>query len=656
VTALEKAPLWRPDEQRVRSSNLFRFMEWLSNRGEGPFTEYASLHAWSVQHSADFWSSLWDFAEVRSSCKGGTVLENGGRMPGARWFPEARLNFAQNLLRRDDQGVALIYQGENGVQQRMTFAQLYAATSRMAQALDDAGVQPGDRVAAVAANTPESVVAMLATAALGGVWSSCSPDFGIDGILDRFGQIEPTVLLVSDMHWYKGRGHHGMERLPAIMEGMPSVKRTVLLPYPLGEGAARKTAPPGAQWLEEFVEPFAPQTLTFRQLPFDHPLYILFSSGTTGKPKCIVHGAGGTLLQHLKEHRLHSDLRPDDRMFYFTTCGWMMWNWMVSALASDATLVLYDGSPLHPTEDVLFDLARDARVTHFGTSARYVDAVRKAGLRPRQTHPLEELRVILSTGSPLSPEAFAYVYDEVKTDVQLASISGGTDIVSCFALGNPMGPVWPGELQVAGLGMDVAVYDADGQALVGQKGELVCRTSFPCMPVGFWNDPDGARYRAAYFERYPGVWHHGDYAEVPEHGGLIIHGRSDATLNPGGVRVGTAEIYRQVERFEEILESVTVEQEFAGSTRIVLFVRLRPGCELDQEFVQRIRSTIRKGTTSHHVPAKVLAVEDIPRTKSGKISELAVRNVIHGRPVGNLSALENPQALEEFRDLAALAD
>jgi len=656
VADLEKTPLWRPDEQRVRGSNLYRFMEWLRQQGQGSFADYASLHAWSVRQSAAFWSALWDFAEVRSSCKGGTVLEDGERMPGARWFPEARLNFAENLLRRRDPGVALIYQGENGVRRNMTFEELHQATSRMAQALDDAGLKPGDRVAAVVANTPESVVAMLATAALGGVWSSCSPDFGIDGILERFGQIEPTVLLVSDSHWYKGRSHDGMRRLPTLMAGLPSVQRTVLVPYPTAQDSAHDALPPGAQWLDEFLAPFAPGALSFRQLPFDHPLYILFSSGTTGKPKCIVHGAGGTLLQHLKEHRLHSDVRPDDRVFYFTTCGWMMWNWLVSALASEAALVLYDGSPLHPTEEVLFDLARDTRITHFGTSARYVDAVRKAGLRPRHSHPLEDLRVILSTGSPLSPEAFSYVYEEVKADVQLASISGGTDIVSCFALGNPMGPVWSGELQVPGLGMSVAVYDPEGRELVGEKGELVCTAPFPSMPVQFWNDADGARYRAAYFERYPGIWHHGDYAEVTEHGGLIIHGRSDATLNPGGVRVGTAEIYRQVERFEEILESVTVEQEFGGSTRIVLFVRLRPGCELDQNLVQQIRSTIRANTSSHHVPAKVVAVDDIPRTKSGKISELAVRNALHGRPVNNLSALENPQALEEFRHRAELAD
>jgi acetoacetyl-CoA synthetase len=635
---------------------MWRFMDWLNNRGHGPFDSYAALHAWSVKDAPEFWTQLWEFAGVAAETRGEVACRDPERMPGARWFPEARLSFAENLLRRQDDALALIYRGENGHHEEWTFAQLYAAVSRMAAALQAAGVAGGDRVAAIVANTPDAVVGMLAASSLGAVWSSCSPDFGVDGILDRFGQIEPKVLLLSESHWFKGRSHAGLGRLAGLQSGLPTLERVVVLPYPGSTPAERRELPSGACWLEDFLAPHAAGPIAFQQLPFEHPLYILFSSGTTGKPKCIVHGAGGTLLQHLKEHRLHSDVRPGDRLFYFTTCGWMMWNWLVSALASEATLVLYDGSPLHPSWDVLFDLAEDAGVTHFGTSARYIDALRKAGGEPRHTHDLNALRVVLSTGSPLSPEAFAYVYDGIKEDLQLASISGGTDIVSCFALGNPTGPVWSGELQAPGLGMRVAVFDQDGKPCIGLKGELVCTAPFPSMPVGFWNDPDQERYLAAYFARYPNVWHHGDYAEITSHGGLIIHGRSDATLNPGGVRVGTAEIYRQVERFEEVLESVAVEQEFGGGSRIVLFVKLRDGARLDDAFVQKLRTTIRTHTTSHHVPARIVAVADIPRTKSGKISELAVRNAIHNRPVGNLSALENPESLDSFRNSPELSE
>jgi acetoacetyl-CoA synthetase len=569
-------------------------------------------------------------------------------MPGAKWFPDAKLNFAENLLGRRDATDAIVFWGEDRVRRKLSHKNLYDLVSRLAQALADAGVKKGDRVAGYLPNLPESAAAMLATASLGAIWSSCSPDFGVQGVLDRFGQIEPKVLFCADGYLYGGKEFDCQEKVEAVLARLPSVEQCVVIDY-LGRPATAGVS------LLEFVEAFEPAELRFEQFDFNHPLCILYSSGTTGVPKCIVHGAGGTLLQHLKEHRLHSDVKPDDRLFYFTTLGWMMWNWLVSGLASGATLLLYDGSPFMQRGRLLFDLADAEGMTHFGTSAKFIDAIAKAGLKPRETHRLEKLRAVLSTGSPLAPEGFDYVYEEVKSDVCLASISGGTDIVSCFMLGNPAAPVWRGEIQAKGLGMAVEVFDEQGNSLVNEKGELVCTRPFPSMPLGFWNDPDGAKYRAAYFEKYPNVWRHGDWCEITAHGGLVIHGRSDAVLNPGGVRIGTAEIYRQVEQLEEVLEALVIGQEWQGDVRVVLFVKLKEGLSLSEELMGSIKRRIRENTTPRHVPAKILQVADIPRTKSGKIVELAVREAVHGRDVKNLEALANPGALDYFRNRTELA-
>jgi acetoacetyl-CoA synthetase len=591
---------------------------------------------------------VWDFCEVTGQ-KGARTLVDADRMPGAKWFPEGKLNFAENLLRRRDAADAIVFWGEDRVRRKLSHRNLYDLVSRLSQALADAGVRKGDRVAGYLPNLPEAAAAMLATASLGAIWSSCSPDFGVQGVLDRFGQIEPKVLFCADGYIYGGKEFDCQDKVEAVLARLPSVEECVVIDY-LGRPPAAGVS------LLEFVDPFEPDEMRFEPVEFSHPLCILYSSGTTGVPKCIVHGTGGTLLQHMKEHRLHSDVKPGDRLFYFTTLGWMMWNWLVSGLASGATLLLYDGSPFVERGRILFDFAEATRMTHFGTSAKFIDAIAKVGLKPRETHRLESLRAVLSTGSPLLPEGFDYVYNEVKSDVCLSSISGGTDIVSCFVLGNPVGPVWRGEIQAKGLGMAVEVFDENKNSVTNQKGELVCTKPFPSMPLGFWNDPDGAKYRAAYFEKYPNVWRHGDWCEITAHGGIVIYGRSDAVLNPGGVRIGTAEIYRQVEQLGEVLESLVIGQEWQGDVRVVLFVKLKDGLSLSDYLISSIKQRIRENTTPRHVPAKVLQVSDIPRTKSGKIVELAVREVVHDRPVKNLEALANPEALEHFRNRAELAD
>jgi acetoacetyl-CoA synthetase len=586
------------------------------------------------------------------------VVVDGDRMPGARWFPEARLNYARNLLRRGpvDQGDALVFWGEDKVRRRLSHAELYRRVAQLAAAMHAEGVKAGDRVASYMPNMPEAIVAMLAAASIGATFTSASPDFGVQGVLDRFGQIEPKFLFAGDGYHYNGKAIDSLERVAEIAARLPSLCKVVVVPCIRG----RDFALPGIRngvLLDDFVAPYATRTeIDFAELPFDHPLFIMYSSGTTGAPKCIVHGAGGTLLQHLKEHRLHGDVKPGDRLFYFTTTGWMMWNWLASGLASGATLLLYDGSPFLNTGNILFDYADAEGMTHFGTSAKFLDALAKALVRPRKTHLLDRLRVMFSTGSPLAPEGFDFVYACIKHDLQLASICGGTDIVSCFIGGNPVAPVWRGEIQCAGLGMATEVFADDGTPLRGRKGELVCTRSFPVMPIAFWNDPDGAKYRAAYFERFPNVWTHGDFAERTLHDGFVMYGRSDATLNPGGVRIGTAEIYREVERLDEVVESLVIGQEWKKDVRVVLFVKLRDGLTLDEALTAKIKQTIRADTTPRHVPAKILQVTDIPRTKSGKIVELAVRAVVDGQPVKNVEALANPEALEQFRNRPELAD
>jgi acetoacetyl-CoA synthetase len=643
-------PLWTPAPARVDATTLARFAAFLSTRVGRVFADYTSLHAYSISERGEFWSAVWDFCGVIGD-KGARTVINYDLMPGAQFFSDAHLNFTENLLRRHDDGVAIIAVDETGAERTITWAELGDQVAACARMFADAGVAPGDRVAGIMANVPEAVVAALAAASLGAVWSSCSPDFGVQGVLDRFGQIEPTVLVAVAGYHYGGKYHDCRQKVSDVAAKLPTVNQVFWaedLPFDspaFAKATAGKPQDPGTSGLRDFV-----------RVPFNHPLYVLYSSGTTGVPKCIVHGHGGTLLQHLKEHQLHADVKPGDRVFYFTTCGWMMWNWLVSALASEATLVLYDGSPFYPDGRRLFDLADRYGVTLFGTSAKFIDAVHKADLRPIETHDLRTVRTITSTGSPLSPESFDFVYTAIKHDVHLASISGGTDIVSCFVGGVPTQPVWRGEIQAAGLGMAVDVWSHDGTPLgAGEgQGELVCTAPFPSMPVSFWNDPDGHKYHAAYFDRFAGVWCHGDWAERTTHGGFVIHGRSDATLNPGGVRIGTAEIYRQVEQLADVLESLAVGQQWEGDERIVLFVRLREGLTLDDTRRKTIAAHIRANTSPRHVPARIVQVSDLPRTKSGKLVELAVRNVIHGQPIKNREALANPEALDLFKDLADL--
>jgi len=657
--------LWTPTEEQIRRANLTRFMREVGHN------DFTALYRWSVDHREDFWAAVWRFCGIVAEDRPGhdpwnTVLVGRDRVAppdralGPAWFTGARLNFAENLLRHRDGREALVFWNEHGRQAALTYAEVAERVARVASALRAEGVGAGDRVAGFMPNIPETVIAMLAATSIGAIWSSCSPDFGANGVLDRFGQIQPKVLFVAASYRYGGKTIDCLARVREIVDRIPETGRVVVVPYLDGAGDLQGIR--GAEWWDDFVAAFpsAPASNAFARLPFDHPVYIMYSSGTTGLPKCMVHGAGGTLLQHQKEHVLHCDLTRDDTLFYFTTCGWMMWNWLVSAMAVGCRIVLYDGAPLIRRRPVLWDLAAEERVTTFGASAKFLALAEKEGLRPLETHDLSALRSILSTGSPLAPQSFDWVYSAVKPDVRLSSISGGTDLISCFALGNPIAPVWRGEIQTRGLGMRVEIFDQAGRPLRGRAGELVCTAPFPSMPIAFWNDPDGAKYRSAYFETYPNAWRHGDWAEITAHDGMIIYGRSDATLNPGGVRIGTAEIYRQVEQLPEIVESIVVGQDVAGEygadVRIVLFVRLREGLVLDDALRDRIRKQIRENASPHHVPRKIIQVADIPRTISGKITELAVRDVVHGRPVNNIDALANPAALELFRDLPELRD
>lgn len=654
AVCVDAQPLWQPDAKRIKTSALETFRVQAEERAGRKLPDYQALHRWSIEDRAAFWTLIWDFCDVIGN-RGATALIDRSHMREAEFFPDAKLNFAENLLRHQGYGEAIIFRGEDKVERRLTWNDLHALVSKLQQFMLAEGVKPGDRIAGMMPNMPEAIALMLAASSIGAVWSSCSPDFGAQGVLDRFGQIEPKLFFACDGYWYNGKRIDVSEKIVEVTDKLPSSKRSVIVTY-LGEAEAVAGKAKNGIALDAALESFTAKALEFTRQPFDHPLYILFSSGTTGIPKCIVHRAGGVLLQHLKEHRLHADIREGDRFFYFTTCGWMMWNWLASGIASGATLLLYDGSPFYPDGNVLFDYAAAENMTYFGTSAKFIDAVLKAGLRPRETHDLSALRTISSTGSPLSPEGFAFVYEAIKPDVHLASISGGTDIVSCFVLGVPTEPVWQGEIQGAGLGMAVDVWDDDGKPVREQKGELVCTKAFPCMPLAFWNDPEGAKYQAAYFERFDNIWCHGDFAERTEHNGIVIHGRSDATLNPGGVRIGTAEIYNQVEQMPEVAEALCIGQDWDHDVRVVLFVRLAEDVLLDDDLKARIKTKIRTGATPRHVPAKIVVVSDIPRTKSGKIVELAVRDIVHGRDVKNREALANPDALELYRDLSELQE
>jgi acetoacetyl-CoA synthetase len=644
--------LWQPSPERIQQSNITAFIEATEDDWNVDIGDFQGLYDFSINQKERFWQSLIDFAGVSAETWGQTVLENSDQMPGAVWFPDARLNYAENLLRIRNDKDALVFWGEDQVKTRLSHKGLYDAVSRLAQAMRAAGLQEGDRVGGYMPNMPETIIAMLAAVSIGAIWSSCSPDFGVQGVLDRFGQIEPKMVVVCDGYFYNGKAHDVIEKATEILSQLPSVEVTIVVPY------SRLNPPiadlPKAIMWDDFIQDFEAQDIDFNRLPFNHPLYIMYSSGTTGQPKCIIHGAGGTLLKHLSEHLLHGDEKPGDRVFYFTTCGWMMWNWLVSGLACQATLLLYDGSPFYPDGNAVFDFAEAEAMTHFGTSAKYIDAVKKAGLEPAKTHDLSKLKAMMSTGSPLVPESFDYVYEHIKADMHLASISGGTDIVGCFVLGNPVGPVWRGEIQARAMGLAVNVFDGAGNALVEEAGDLVCTKPFPSMPVGFWADEDGAKYQAAYFDVYPNVWCHGDWVELTERGGMIIYGRSDATLNPGGVRIGTAEIYREVEQFDDVIEGLCIGQSWDGDTRVVLFVVMRDGRELTEDLQDAIRKRIRENCTTRHVPAKIIAVPDIPRTKSGKITELAVRDIIEGRPIKNKEALANAGALQYFENLTEL--
>jgi len=644
--------LWKPSPERIQEANLTRFIQFVNQKHGTGFKDYSGLYDWSIANIPSFQEALWQFYQPIHSEGYTQVATDLDKMPGSKWFVGAKLNFAENLLRFRDDHLALIFRSEPGQTRRLTYAELYDQTARVAKTLSDLGVKPGDRVVGFMPNIPETVAAMLAATSLGAIWSSCSPDFGFQGVMDRFGQIQPKVLFAANGYYYNGKTFDSLARIAQVKNEIKSLERVIVIPF-TEENPDISSVPGAISWSDALGEGPTPE-MNFAQLPFDHPLYILYSSGTTGVPKCMVHGAGNVLMQHLKELGLQTDLKRQDRIFYFTTCGWMMWNWLVSSLALGATALLFDGSPFNPNPDVLWQYAQDEGMTIFGTSARYLAAIENEGLKPGQDYDLKALKAVLSTGSPLSIESFRYVYRDIKKDLCLSSISGGSDLVGCFAGGNPIGPVYAGQLQVRNLGMAIEAWDAGGKSVVGQKGELVCVKPWPSMPIMFWNDPDGLKYRGAYFEEYPNIWYHGDFCEVTTEGGVIMYGRSDATLNPGGVRIGTAEIYRQVEKLPEIADSLVVGQDWDNDVRILLFVRLNPGVTLDSDLIKKIKTAIRTNCTPRHVPAKVLEVSDIPYTISGKKVELAVRNVIHNLPVKNKDALANPQALELYQDLPEL--
>ncbi|PCI55578.1 MAG: acetoacetate--CoA ligase [Alphaproteobacteria bacterium] len=647
-----RSPLWSPSQQQINSSVLHDFMALVKTRTGHDFKGYDALWQWSVRDKDVFWNLVWDFCGVIGD-KGSRVLDdNGGQMFGAQFFPDACLNYAENLLQSRDDGCAMIFRDEQGDERQVTRGQLYDDVSRWQQAMTACGVGAGDRVAGYMPNMMETITAALAAISLGAVWSSASPDFGVQGVVDRFGQIEPKLLITVDGYYYNGKVIDVLGKVKDIQPQLKGLVRTIVVPFAGSD--LEVSALPDTQSADDFIGEYTPSDIAFTRVAFNHPLFIMFSSGTTGAPKCIVHGHGGTLLQHLKEHQLQSNIKSGDKVFYFTTCGWMMWNWLVSALASSATLLLFDGSPFYPDGNVLWDYTSKHECMLFGTSAKYIEAMKVNDIAPKKTHDLSHLRAMASTGSPLVPSSFDYVYDAVKSDLHLASISGGTDIVSCFLLGNSVSPVYRGEIQCAGLGMALDVFDDDGTPTRESSGEMVCTQPFPSMPVSFWNDADDARYREAYFDRFDNIWCHGDWVEKTENGGFIIHGRSDATLNPGGVRIGTAELYGQVEKIQAVQDCVAIGQNWEEDVRIILFVILNEGCTLDDDLIKEIKTQIRKGASPRHVPAKIIAVSDIPRTKSGKITEIAVRDVVMGRPIKNVEALANPEALDLYLDLEEL--
>ncbi|HEA66333.1 MAG TPA: acetoacetate--CoA ligase [Desulfobacterales bacterium] len=646
--------LWQPSKERRTQSNMFRFMNFINKRHGRNFEEYEPLHQWSIENIPDFWAAMWEFVGIIASTPYSEVVDDLGRMPGARWFTDARLNFAENLLRHRDDQIALIFKGETRDSVRMTYRQLYSEVARVAISLRESGVLAGDRVVGFMPNMPQSIIAMLAAASIGATWSSCSPDFGIKGVLDRFGQIKPKILFTANGYFFKGKEIDSLERISKILKELPSIKKVIVVPYTQQDPDLKHI--PNAIHYADFLAPEPDPEINFEQLPFDHPLYIMYSSGTTGLPKCMVQSAGGILIHHIKELMLHTDLKREDTIFYFTTCGWMMWNWLTSSLSIGATLVLYDGNPFYQHPGVLWEMAQDEKITVFGTSAGYIAALQNTGIKPGDLYDLTSLRSVLSTGSPLSVEGFEFVYREVKADLQLASIAGGTDLNGCFGLGNPLGPVYTGELQCRGLGMNVHAFNEEGKPVINQKGELVCTAPFPSMPIYFWDDPDGKKYHAAYFDVYPNIWRHGDFIKISEHGGMVMYGRSDTTLNPGGVRIGTSEIYRQIEQMEEIEDSVVVGQNWKNDVRVILFVKLTDRVELTEELKQKIVSNIRNNISPRHVPAKILSIPDIPYTLNMKKVELAVKKVIENQPVLNKDALINPEALDFYAGLKELQE